>query len=191
MIDFQSVEPAKLIQVLRYTAFICAGFVSCSILWLGGSTLIALNAAGNESARAKRLESEANSLQSMLDGARKGEQLELQNASRSVADLQERVAKLALESGVSLEFQASTEYQPFLTRFAKQGSSPGWSQVEVQMSLSGPSRSIVDLMNKMGQETIPIEFNTVQITRDTVTLGKSTSKAKIQLRVLVQSGGSA
>lgn len=191
MTDLQSIDPAKLIQALRYAVCACAALVGCSMLWLGGSALLALNSASNETARAKKLENEAASLQATLDSGREVKQLELQNASRSVADLQERVAKLAMAGGCSLEFQASTEYQPFLTRFAKQGSSPGWSQVEVQMTLTGPSRSVVDLMNKMGQDTIPIEFNTVQITRDSVAPGKSTSKAKIQLRVLVQAGGSA
>lgn len=111
----------------------------------------------------------------------------------AVAHLQSAIERLAQDRHCAVaDFRASSDATPYLTRFAKTTSVSGWSQVETQMSLAGSLQDVMAALTGLIREDIPLEFDSMEITRDKVdSEGDASVIAHVTLRVLIRAKGAA
>lgn len=184
------IDPERSVRWTRFAAIAVGSIFGLSAAVLGGTAVFANNRASTEQARIKSLDGKIVEVRKVLEDARSKAAISIRTQSKSVADFQESVSNLAISHGCKLqEFIASTDFQPFLSRFTRQSDSTGWSQVDTQITIVGPSRNVAEAVAKLSDQPVPIEFSSVQISRERVDANGSEVKAKIQLRILVKSGG--
>jgi hypothetical protein len=106
----------------------------------------------------------------------------------AVAKLQSAVESSAAKRNCTIaEFRASSEIQPFLTRFAKTTDVSGWGQVETQITLSGHVKDVTATLSGLLDYDIPLEYDALEITRDKVDeAGDARVIAHVTLRVLIR-----
>jgi len=183
-------DPERSVRLTRFAAIAVGSIFGLSAIVLGGTAVFAGSRATAERARVKTIDAEIVSVRKILDDARSKAAISIRTQSKSVADFQESVSNLAISHGCKLqEFIASTDFQPFLSRFTKQSESTGWSQVDTQITLTGPSRNVAEAVAKLADQPVPIEYSTIQINREKVDAESCEVKAKVQLRILVKGGG--
>lgn len=184
------IDPERSVRRTRFAAIAVGSVFGLSVIVLAGTAVFAGSRATSERARIKTIDAEILAVRRILDDARSKAAISIRTQSKSVADFQESVSNLAISHGCKLqEFIASTDFQPFLSRFAKQSESTGWSQVDTQITLSGPSRNVAEAIAKLSDQPVPIEYSTIQINREKVDAESCEVKAKVQLRILVKSSG--
>ena len=186
------IDPERSVRLTRFAAIAVGIIFGLSAAVLAGTAVFASNRASAEQARTKTIDSEIVAVKKVLDDARSKAAISIRTQSKAVADFQESVSNLAISHGCKLaEFIASTDFQPYLSRFTKQSESTGWSQVDTQITLTGPSRNVSEAIAKISDQPVPMEFSTVQITREKIETDGAKVKAKIQLHILVKSAGGA
>jgi hypothetical protein len=183
-------DTARTVRLLRFSVIAVGSVFGLTALVLGGTAVYSNNRAASEQARVKAIENDIVGVRRILDDARSKAAISIRTQSKSVADFQESVSNLAANNSCKLsEFIASTDFQPYLSRFTKTNESTGWNQVDTQITLTGPSRNVSEVIAKFAEQPVPVEFSTVQINREKVDGSGCEVKAKIQLRILVKSGG--
>ena len=183
-------DPERSVRLTRFAAMAVGSVFGLSAIVLGGTAVFASSRATSEQARMKTIDAEIITVRRILEDARSKAAISIRTQSKSVADFQESVSNLAISHGCKLqEFIASTDFQPYLSRFTKTSESSGWSQVDTQITLSGPSRNVAEAVAKLADQPVPIEFSAVQINREKIDAESCEVKAKVQLRILVKSGG--
>jgi len=183
-------DPQRSVRLTRFAAIAVGSIFGLSAIVLGGTAFFAGSRASSEQARLKSIDSEIVNVRKILADAHSKAAISIRTQSKSVADFQESVSRLANNHGCKLqEFIASTDFQPFLSRFTRQSESTGWSQVDTQITLIGPSRNVAETVAKLADQPVPIEYSTIQINREKIDTESCEVKAKIQLRILVKSGG--
>jgi hypothetical protein len=186
-----SVQQERMARLTRLATYLASASLGLALAILGGMAMVGSSAAANHEAKAKTLDEEIAAVQAVLEEARSKASTSVRTQSLAVADFQQSVTALAGANGCELaEFLASTDVQPFLSRFVKQGQMAGWSQMEVQVTLLGPSASVLHVLGQLAEQSVPIEFNNLQIAREKVTEAGTVVRAKAMLRILVQTGGS-
>jgi hypothetical protein len=89
-----------------------------------------------------------------------------------------------------VEFQASPDMAPFLTRFKKITEKNDWLQIEARLSLKGRLADVVTTLATLAQLDLPFEFNSITLVREEgAKFGESGVSAKVELRVLTKSAG--
>ncbi|HRK22945.1 MAG TPA: hypothetical protein PLX06_14100 [Fimbriimonadaceae bacterium] len=186
-------DAARVVRLTRFATLAVGAVFLLAAIGFGSVSALAASAAKSEETRAKDLSNEAREIQEVLKEARSRAAVRVRTQSRAVADFQENVSNLAKENGVEVsEFLASTDFQPFLTRFSKKNDGEGWSQVEIQVVLVGDGKRVVELIRSLSEQSVPFEFNSLLIARESILASGTKVRAKMQLRVLVQAeGGSA
>lgn len=186
-------DAARVVRLTRFATLAVGAVFLLAAIGFGAVSALAASAAKSEETRAKDLSNEAREIQEVLKEARSRAAVRVRTQSRAVADFQENVSNLAKENGIEVsEFLASTDFQPFLTRFSKKNDGEGWSQVEIQVVLVGDGKRVVELIRSLSEQSVPFEFNSLLIARETIQASGTKVRAKMQLRVLVQAeGGSA
>lgn len=183
-------DTARIVKLTRFAALTVSVAFGLSATAICGFAYFAHTRAVSEEARSKALEHQAKEIGGVLEQARSRLAVDVRNQSKAVADFQENVSILAKSTGVTVsEFLASTEFQPYLSRFEKNSDGAGWSQVEIQLMVAGETRQVLESIGKLGRQSVPLEFNSVQITRDKATATETRVKAKILLRILVKTPG--
>lgn len=183
-------DAARVVRLTRFATFAVVAVFAVSATAIGGVAFFSGRHAAQEEARAKSLDVESGEIARVLSEAKTRVAVNVRNQSKAVADFQENVSRLAAESEVELsEFLASTDFQPYLTRFAKKNDGAGWSQVEIQVTVAGETRNVVDAIGLLARQSVPFEFNSVQITREAAGSNATRVTAKLQLRVLVKTPG--
>jgi hypothetical protein len=82
------------------------------------------------------------------------------------------------------EFQASSDWTPFLSRFAKNSDDPGWTQTQIQLTLTGSTASIVNTLRSVISKTVLFEFDSVDFAPIEADKSERKVMAKISLRIL-------
>ena len=184
-------DTARTVRLLRVSVIAVGSVFGLTALVFAGTALYSSNRAAYEQTRVKAIETDIVVVRKILEDARSKAAISIRTQSKSVADFQETVSHLAANNSCKLsEFIASTDFQPYLSRFSRTTESTGWNQVDTQITLTGPSRNVSDVIAKLADQPVPVEFSTVQISREKVNGSGVEVKAKIQLRILVKSGGS-
>lgn len=184
------VTPEGAAKLARFAALAVISIFGFGAIAFGVLAIVAGSRASEQEARIKALVAEQKKLEDVLDEAQRKGAVGVDDHSRAVAAFQRSVSRLAQSLDCELnEFLASTDIQPFLTRFEKQPGTNGWSQIEAQVTLTGPARFIHEVLGRLAEQDVPIEFNSVLINREDVDEAGSRVKAKILLRILVQAGG--
>lgn len=180
----------KWVRMTRFATLVVAVAFAAGAFAFGGMAYFASSRAGDEEARAQDLKHRASEIQKILEDTKSKAEVRVRNQSKSVAEFQENVSTLARQCEVQVdEFIASTDFQPYLSRFSKTTEGQGWSQVEIQLQLKGDAHSVVRAVGGLAEQSVPIEFNSLQLSREALTNNATTVTAKIQLRVLVQTIG--
>jgi hypothetical protein len=111
----------------------------------------------------------------------------------AVAKFQSDVERMAGARHCSVvEFRASSDVLPYLTRFAKTTNVSGWGQVTAQVSLSGSAKNVSATLVDLIDSHIPFEFDSMEITRSkTNELGEATVIGHATLRVLIRTSKEA
>ena len=106
----------------------------------------------------------------------------------AVARLQSAIDLLADQHNATVvEFRASSEVLPYLTRFAKTTNVSGWGQVETQVVLNGSVQNVMATLAGLLKENVPVEFDSLEINRDQVDrAGDATVVAHATMRVLIR-----
>ena len=141
-------------------------------------------------ARTSKTTKQVEALQADVDRAKKLEVSQDAGPLNPLSELQLRLREVAALNKVTiLEFRASTESVPYLTRFSKDAPETSWSQVECQVSLKGSVRAVMEVMAAVGDQEVPFEYNGVEISRDEVDKsGAAKVMAKFSFRVLTRGG---
>lgn len=180
----------RVVRLTRFATIVVGAVFVISATAVGGIVFFSNSQAKDAEAEAKQLHQKAAEIGRVLEDARSKAEISVRNQSKAVADFQENVSTLARDCGIEVaEFVASTDFQPYLTRFAKKTEGGGWSQVEIQLTFGGETRKVIDAIGKLARQSVPIEFNSIQVMREKIGPEGSTVKAKLQLRVLVKTPG--
>lgn len=177
---------------LRRAAITSAAVAIVVAVALGASAAISQSDAASSLAEIKRLQPEAEALKTEIQRASQLSERAAPSDLSAVAMLRASVGATAdRHECLVLEFRASSEVLPYLTRFAKDNTVEGWNQVEAQMLLRGSPRAVLATIAGMSDQNVPFEFNSIDISRDTVDgFGRATVNAKVSFRVLIRGGGS-
>jgi hypothetical protein len=184
------IDPERAVKLTRFAA-ITVGLVFslAATAFIAIAVFHQLGASKAESS-AREFELRAAAVREILAEARSKDEVAIRTQTKAVADFQESVSRLAGEHACTLsEFISSTDFQPFLSRFTKSNDSSGWSQVDAQITLVGPSRNVTEVIRRLSEQTVPIEFSSVQVSRERILDEGSEVKAKIQVRILVKTPG--
>lgn len=82
------------------------------------------------------------------------------------------------------EFQASSDWTPFLSRFAKNSDDPGWLQSQVNLTLTGSTSAITSTLRSVISPTVMFEFDSIDLVPTESKDSTSKVVAKIALRIL-------
>lgn len=82
------------------------------------------------------------------------------------------------------EFQASSDWTPFLSRFAKNSDDPGWLQTQIQLTLTGSTAAITGTLRSVISKTVLFEFDSVDFAPIESEKSERKVTAKISLRIL-------
>lgn len=189
----EPIAPERAVRLARIGAYCVIAAFAFGAVAFGGFAALASTRAAKEEAKGRTLQKEEERIRSVLAEAKVRSAVGTENQSRAVAAFQETVAKLAESHGCRLaEFLASTDIQPFLTRFEKKSKEQGWSQIEAEITLTGSAQNVFAVLVRLAEQSTPIEFNNLFVGRDNVSASAAVVRAKVQLRILVQApGGSA
>ncbi len=186
----ERLTPDRAAKMARFAAFAVMFAFGIGALGFGVLGFVANSRATGEEARSKALQNEVARIRGVLTEAESRDAVGIDDQSRAVAALQRSVAQLSRAYDCQLvDFLASTDAQPYLTRFEKHGASNGWSQIEAQFTVQGKTRFVLELLIQLANQSTPIELNSVQLNREDVSDSGSSIRAKVQLRILVQGGG--
>lgn len=184
---------AKLVSVLRHSVLALG-----SAFLLGAGLLCVQTLLQNREALRIEKQNEILSAQSRaatgeVERAKRMVTLPVPSDLSAVAKLQSSIEKAAASRKCTVvEFRASSEVSPFLTRFAKTTSISGWGQVTAQVSLSGSAKNVSATLTGLIDSHIPFEFDSLEITRDkTDALGEATVIGHATLRVLIRTAKEA
>jgi hypothetical protein len=170
------------------------GVVALSVLYLtitgvlGLETVVKNSKAAASEHQVSVAQQQVRNTQREIDRAKSMALVSAPSDLSAVARLQSAVDRLASEQNCTVsEFRASSEVLPYLTRFAKTTNVSGWGQVETSVSLAGPVKNVIATLTGLLDENVPIEFDTLEITRDKVdSAGDATVIAHVTLRVLIR-----
>jgi hypothetical protein len=109
-----------------------------------------------------------------------------------VGALQAMLVKLAREQHCELaEFQASADVAPYISNFAKAVPAGDWKQIEVHLTLKGSLNEVLNALRGMSDGKLLYEFSDVTLARDDAIGVSGSIQARVVMRVLTKSGGSA
>lgn len=88
------------------------------------------------------------------------------------------------------DFQASTDYSPYLSVFTLDTNHPNWQQVSIHVTFRGSLASTLATVESLGKSTVPIEPDSLEITRQSISQdGASEVLLRLDFRALVLAGG--
>lgn len=159
-------------------------------LALGGRVFLLNRSVASDAAAAKRDSAATFQLRKQLDAATRPDASSTKGNNGAVAALQSLVEKRADAKGCSVtEFQASSETQPYLSRFAQDTPQGPWMQVEVLFSVKGRLPDVYGALTGLSEQGVPFEPSSLELVRDGVSSkGAVTVVAKVQGRVLSRGG---
>jgi hypothetical protein len=178
----------KLLSALRHSAVVVAAVFLVSAGGLGVEIVFKNREAATLELRNLELNQQILATQGELARANRLASTNVPSDLGAVGTLQSTIKSLADGKHCSVvEFRASNEVTPYLTRFAKTNSVSGWGQVNVQISISGKAKNVVATLTGLSDKQIPFEFDSLEITRDKVNeVGDATVIGHATLRVLIR-----
>jgi len=104
--------------------------------------------------------------------------------------LQSSIERTARSAGCTInEFQATPERTPYLSAYSLETTRKDWEQVNVRLSLYGTLSSTLSTVDGLRRTGIPIEPDTIEVARQSVSESGVTSVAlRLSFRVLVKAG---
>lgn len=151
-------------------------------------SLVARSHAAGHEAISRDAHQRLKQIREELDRAKAVARARSSSGMNAVTAIQARLTREARARDCSVvEFRASTEAVPYLTRFAKDTDAKGWNQVEAQATLRGTPRGVAATLQAASDMEVPFEFNSIELSRDEVNdAGDALVAAKISFRVLVR-----
>jgi hypothetical protein len=108
---------------------------------------------------------------------------------RALTRFQSLVEQLATRSNCQLtEFRTAAGEQPYSTKYGSSENEDGWNQIEINLSLTGELRSVLDTVRALAEQDVAVEFVLLDLTRESALADRSLVTAKLTLMVLVQQG---
>lgn len=101
----------------------------------------------------------------------------------------------AFEQGASLhncelaEFEATSQFTPFITRFQKVSDNEGWLQVPVKARLRGSASGVMSALLSVERDQFLFEYDSFEMTRTSTTATGSIVDCLVNLRVLIRAEG--
>ena len=183
----------KLTVVLRHCALVAGAVLVAATAGLGAEILIKNSQASGLEHQNDLVMKEIGHTGDEIDKANRLAASNAPNDLGAVAKLQSILEELAASKGCSVvEFRASSEMAPYLTRFAKTTSVQGWGQVQVQLSISGRAKDVAAALTGLIDKDLPLEFDSLDIARDKVDdVGDATVLGHATLRVLIRTAKEA
>jgi hypothetical protein len=188
MIASTQIQRAKLVLYLRRSVVICGAVYFVIACALGAEILLKNGEAKETEHQAMLVAQDAKTTRAEIARADRLEKSTAPTDLSAVARLQSSVERSAVTHECTVvEFRASSEIAPYLTRFAKTTNAAGWAQVETQMSVSGKPHDVMEMLMDLTTAEVPFEYDSLEITRDqTNSVGDATVIAHVTFRVLIR-----
>lgn len=178
---------------LRWIMRIGATVTALLVVALGIAWFLAERALATETQNLKKVESEIATAQETVRRAGNVVSSARDAGTDAVAAYSQALDDAALEQECTVvEFVASSEPQPFLSRFTDDASDMGCHQIEARFSLRGSLFGIVRTLQQVAAEGVPFEFDSAEFVVDVA--GADTSPvvlANIKVRVMFRAQGAA
>lgn len=102
--------------------------------------------------------------------------------------LQDAVSQGAQRNMCQLaEFRSATQTAPYTPKYRKNMPDDPWAQMDAHFSISGRLRDVMNTLRSLNDVAIPIEVDSVNITRREILKdGSTTVNAQVDLRALAQ-----
>jgi len=188
MIATTQTKRATLVVMLRRGVTILAGTYLAIAGVLGAEVLLKNNEATATEHQAALVSQNIKTTNGEIARSRHIVDSDAPGDSRAVTQFSGALSKSASAHNCSVvDFHASSEVAPYLTRFAKTTSVTGWAQVETQFNVSGAARDVVATLTDLQQQQIPYEFDSLELITDQVnSVGDATVIGHATLRVLLR-----
>ncbi len=111
----------------------------------------------------------------------------LNDPKQAMFSFQSQVQATSARYGSTLvEFTATAEKLPYLSKYTNATPPAGWAQIPARLTLSGRLSEIMDTLQSFNKFDVPHEIDGFELIRSNVDRGQSNVTAQIQLRVLMR-----
>jgi hypothetical protein len=175
-----TIATEKLAATIRRWILVIGGFFAVSCLLVSGSAVASMI---NASHAKTELVGFKKDIERMTETIERSKHLTVRMPKDHSSDRIQAVTDEAARRNHCelVEFQTSTELQPYTSKYSPEASTKGWVQASVQFQLDGSFTGVFEVIRAVCSSPEPVEVDVIEITEGRTRLNEVTAKVTMRL----------